>query len=127
VSAKKRKSPGVSVVLTDRALADLRNIEDFSVRTWGRRTADKYLADIESALDRLRETPEILRLEPGLADGLYFYRVRKQVLVCDCAKDFITVLTLIHTSMDIPVRLAELEPRLAAEIQFLRDKLHRTK
>lgn len=121
---RRKKSSPPTVVLTQRAQSDLREIERFSVREWGRKTADEYLDDLQSALDRLKEDPEILRLEPDLAPGLYFYRVRRHFLVCDCSSETIVVLTVIHTSMDIPARLAELEPRLAAEVAFLRRKVH---
>jgi toxin ParE1/3/4 len=112
------------VELTHRALSDLRAIEQFSIKEWGRKIADKYLDDIAAALDRLRQNPEILRLEPDFAPGLYFYRVKKHFLVCDAQDDLIIVLTVIHTSMDLPARLLELEPRLAVESQLLRTKLH---
>lgn len=111
------------VELTQRAVTDLREIEQFSVMEWGRKTADKYLDDIAAGLDRLSENPDILRLEPDFAPGLYFYRVKKHVLVCDYNDNVVFVLTIIHTSMDLPARLLELEPRLVAEAQLLRRKL----
>ena len=112
------------VSLTQRALNDLRELEEFSIRQWGQKTADKYLSEIAAALDRLQENPDILRLEPDFAPGLYFYRVKKHFLVCDYHNDYTVVLTLIHTSMDLPSRLLELESRLAMESQILRSKLH---
>ncbi|MCE9556499.1 MAG: hypothetical protein K8T91_24380, partial [Planctomycetes bacterium] len=33
-------------------------------------------------MDRIQADPDILRLEPQLSAGLYFYRVKKHVLVC---------------------------------------------
>ena len=119
----RKRAPRVQ--LSRRALRDLRQIEQFSVREWGRKTADKYLDDIAAALDRLSENPEILRREPDFAPGLYFYRIRKHFLVCDYQDQLVIVLTLIHTSMDLPARLHELEPRLALESQMLRSKLRR--
>lgn len=121
-----RSRRGVRVELTQRALRDLRAIEQFSVREWDRRTADRYLDDVAAALDRLGENPGILGLESDFAPGLHFYRVRKHFLVCDYHDDLVVVLTVIHTSMDLPARLAELEPRLASESAFLRSKLHRS-
>lgn len=103
---------------------DLRELEEFSIRQWGQKTADKYLSEIAAALDRLQENPDILHLEPDFAPGLYFYRVKKHFLVCDYHNDHTVVLTLIHTSMDLPSRLLELESRLAMESQILRSKLH---
>jgi toxin ParE1/3/4 len=119
-----RSRRDTQVELTQRALGDLRAIEKLSIKEWGRKTADKYLDDVAAALDRLRENPEILRLEPDFAPGLYFYRVKKHFLVCDIHDALVIVLTVIHTSMNLPARLLELEPRLAAESQLLRTKLH---
>ncbi len=112
------------VRLTRRALSDLREIEQFSVKEWGRKTARLYLDEIQAALGRLQENPDILRLEPDFAPGLFFYRVKRHFLVCDYRDDLLIVLTVIHTSMDLPARLLELEPRLAAESQLLRSRLH---
>lgn len=125
MSRRKKPSKKTSLKITQRALADLRAIERYSVKEWGQKTADNYLDDIADALDRLCENPGILRLEPDFSPGLYFYRVQKHVLVCDYQRDTVIVLTLIHTSMDLPTRLLELEPRLVAESQVLQAKLHR--
>ncbi len=118
--ASHRPSPKSTVHLTERGLADLREIETHSVQQWGRKVADRYLDDLQSGLDRIRENPEILRLDQEFAAGLYFYRVVKHVLVCDLHESQVIVLAVIHTSMDIPVRLRELEPRLAEEVAMLR-------
>lgn len=112
------------VELTQRALSDLREIEQFSIQEWGRKTARQYLDNFQAALDRLQENPRLLQLEPDFAPGLYFYRVKGHFLVCDVHDDLIVVLTVIHTSMDLPTRLSELEPRLAAESQLIRSRLH---
>ena len=114
-----------TLALTQRALADIGEIERYSVKEWGRKVAGKYLADIAAALDRIEENPQILRLEPAFAPGLYFYRVKKHVIVCDFHDEAVTVLTVIHTSMDLPARLLELERRLAAEVRILQDKRQR--
>lgn len=119
----KRSSSATRVFLTERALSDLDGIERYSIKQWGRKVVDRYLGDIAAALDRIRDQPEILRLEPEFALGLHFYRVNKHILVCDVNQRLIIVLTVIHTSMDLPTRLQELEPQLMAEVEFLRNKL----
>jgi plasmid stabilization system protein ParE len=125
LSSRKKQSRKAAVELTHRALADLREIESRSVKAWGRKTAEAYLGSIAAALDRLRDDPGILRLEPDFSPGLYFYRVKKHHLVCDYHDDQVIVLMVIHTSMDLPARLLELEPRLISESQYLRSRLHR--
>jgi plasmid stabilization system protein ParE len=125
LSPRQKRSRTAAVALTQRALADLREIEHYSIKEWGRKTAHRYLGDIASALDRIRENPKILRLEPDLTPGLFFYRVKKHFLVCDFHGETVIVLAVIHTSMDLPARLLDLEPRLIAEAQLLQSQLHK--
>lgn len=114
------------LLLTERALHDIQGIFDYSAERWGKRTAEKYLDDIEAGLDRVKAQPALLRPEPDFHAALTFYRINKHLLVCDTTPESIVVLTVIHASMDIPVRLAELQPTLAAEVELLHRKL-RTK
>lgn len=123
MSPRKKRGAPTAIALTHRALADLREIERYSVQEWGHKAADRYLNEIEAALNRLRESPAILRMEPEFSPGLWFYRVQKHVLVCDMDQNQILVLTVLHTSMDLSARLAELQPRLMAEAEWLREKL----
>ncbi|NUQ65778.1 MAG: type II toxin-antitoxin system RelE/ParE family toxin [Pirellulales bacterium] len=86
-------------------------------------TAAKYIGRIESALDRIAENPDLLREEPQFAESLRFYRVEKHVLACDVQEELVYVLTVLHTSMDIPTRLARLQPQLLLEARLLHEKL----
>jgi plasmid stabilization system protein ParE len=123
LSGRKKSARKVRLKLAHRAVNDLRAIERYSFEKWGRRTADRYLDDIAAALDRIQQQPDILRLEPQFAADLFFYRVHNHFLVCDYQADCVIVLTVIHTSMDIPRRLQELEPRLVAEAELMRNRL----
>lgn len=124
MSHPKRKQPA-AIALAERAISDLRAIEEYSVERWGNKVADRYFEEIVAALDRLSDAPGLLREEPALASGLHFYRVRKHVLVCDSRDATIIVLAVIHSAMDLPARLAELEPRLISEAEILHEKLRR--
>ena len=115
MSAKKTKS---DLLLTERALRDIADIERFSVAQWGKTAAAKYISDIEAALSLLQENAALLRTEEELHPELRFYRVNKHVLVCDVQQDTIFLLTVIHASRDIPSRLAEMQPSLMMEILF---------
>ena len=89
--------------------------------------APRYMGDFEAALQRLIENPNLLRGQPRLHDFLYFYRVNKHQLVCDKQPNAIFVLTVMHSSMDIPERLIELEPTLALEVEMLHQQLEKLK
>lgn len=118
-----RAKPKKKLLLTQRALNDIAEIESYSIAEWGRRAAAKYLADLEAALARLREAPELLTPEADLHPDLRFYRVNKHLLVCDEKPKVIFLLTVIHSSRDIPSCLAELQPTLAAEVELLTKRL----
>ena len=90
---------------------------------WGKQAAEKYLDAIESSLDRMQTQPGLLRPEPDFHTSLTFYRINQHLLVCDARPESIVVLTVVHASMDIPARLAELQPTLAAEVELLHRKL----
>jgi plasmid stabilization system protein ParE len=111
------------LLLTERALSDLTEIEAHSIAQWGRRTADRYLRDIESSLELIGENPGILRSLDGLPPELRFHLVNKHWLVCDVTPRSVLVLTVIHATMDVPARLAELVPQFAAEVALLRGQL----
>lgn len=113
----------LKLLLTQRALQDIQEIFDYSVESWGKRAAEKYLDAIEAALDRVKTQPALLRPEPDLHAALTFYRFDQHLLVCDARSNSMVVLTVVHASMDIPARLAELQPTLAAEVELLHRRL----
>ena len=119
--------PKFSLLLTRRALIDVGDIFEYSTRQWGKKTAEKYLDDIEAGLERVKEQPSLLQEAPELHSALKFYRVNKHVFVCDVLSKSIVVLTVVHASMDIPNRLAELQPTLSTEVELLHRKLQGTK
>lgn len=113
------------IELTRRAILDIADIEQYSLKEWGPRVADEYLVDLSAALERLGESPQLLRERPEIFPRLRFYRVRKHFLVGDVIGDRILVLTVVHGSMDLPKRLAELEPLLLEEVELLHRRIAR--
>lgn len=116
--------PRSGLLLTHRALRDLQGVLAYSTEQWGKTVAEQYIDALEAGLERLREQPDLLRPEPDLHPALRFYRVNRHLFVCDARPGAIVVLTVIHSSMDIPSRLGELQPSLAAEVEILHRRLH---
>ena len=123
----KRKPVKSTVRLTDRTLQDFIAIEEYSISTWGKKDAAKYMNDFEFALQRISANPGLLREEPNLHEYLYFYRVNKHLLVCDVQAKAIFVLTVLNANMDIPERLNQLEPTLKLEVEMLHEQLAKAK
>jgi len=120
--SKASRSKKNRLLLTDRSLKDLATLKQYSIEQWGKKTASKYLAQIEDSLSLILSNPELLRQEEGFHQFLRFYQVKKHVLVFDIQDRDIILLTLFHGSMDIFARLAKLEPTLAAEAELLHRK-----
>jgi toxin ParE1/3/4 len=105
--------------LSRRALRDIEEIRNYSVEHWGQKVAEEYLNGVEEALARLRESPNLLRTKPEFSRHLQFYRVHRHFLVCSTIGQSIYVLAVKHGSLDLPKRLAELEPRVLDEANLL--------
>ena len=82
------------IELTRRAILDIADIEQYSLKEWGPRVADEYLVDLSAALERLGESPQLLRERPEIFPRLRFYRVRKHFLVGDVIGDKLPTLGL---------------------------------
>ena len=111
------------IKLTHRAMSDLLEIREYSIQTFGNKTADQYLSDIENALSLLQEHPELAKTKQNFSDYFYFYRVRKHTFVCSIIKKVVIILTIKHTQMDLQERLGNLEPTLLKEAEILYSKL----
>lgn len=111
------------MLLTDRSLSDIAGVEAYSIEQWGKKTAAKYLSQIEDALTRIGKSPELLQQLEGFPTGFQYYVVNKHVLAFDVDAQSLILLAVLHGSMDIPSRLSELVPTLAAEIEIMRKRL----
>lgn len=119
---KTKRKP--TIHLTNRALRDIADIEAYSVEQCGKDAADRYLSTLEARISRIAAQPGLLRAEEPFHETLRFYRIEKHLLVCETGvAGKIIILTVLHASMDIPSRLAELEPNLALEAELLLKQL----
>ena len=109
------------VHLTLRALLDIDGIDVYSTERWGEGVATEYLSDLHRGMKRLEGSPGLLLKRPNRSLRLRFYQVRENMLVCDVVGDRIYVLSLFYGGMDLPERVAEMEPQLVLEAE----RLHR--
>jgi toxin ParE1/3/4 len=55
---------------SDSALRDLEEIDDYSVRQWGERRAEQYLAELSACCERLAANPLLGRQNEDILPGL---------------------------------------------------------
>lgn len=117
--AKARKA---KVFLTDRATADLQEIESYTIGKWGDAQAAKYL----DAFDRffsLVESETGVLLPIPIIDTLLTHSVESHVVVCTKWNGDVLVLTIVHASRDLLPHLDRLLPTLKTEVERMKKRL----
>jgi plasmid stabilization system protein ParE len=127
VTAKKKPITACKIYLTDRALADLVEVEAFSIVTWGKAVAAKYLLKFEKAFRLLESNPDLARANPELGTDLLLFRVEKHLLACIQVKGGLAILTVAHASRDLENVLNDLSPTLKLEVNALVKKIESRK
>lgn len=87
--------------LTARAAADLREIGRYTKKTWGLEQARHYRDELEVALQKLSLTPDMGRQRDAIAPGVRSFRIAAHIPFYVQTKNGITVLRLLHPSMDV--------------------------
>ncbi|NOQ34890.1 MAG: type II toxin-antitoxin system RelE/ParE family toxin [Methylococcaceae bacterium] len=95
--------------------ADRRQDEiwDYSDKTWSKAQAEKYIRNLHKHLQALadrkkqwRNLPNSLIVPPDLNIKIYFSQYeRHYVFFRELSEDSIGIMSILHESMDIPVRL----------------------
>ena len=117
--AKARKS---NVFLSERAIADLLEIEAFSTEKWGKATADRYLNAFDNFFALVEAQPGILLSIPVI-ERLLTHSVEKHVVVCTLWNDDVLVLTIVHSSRELITHVDRLLPTLKSEVELLKKRL----
>ena len=109
-------------LLTRNAALDLRRIYTRSRREWGDDVADRYLADLYSAMRVAAVNPETGRLRLYRSVPFLMVPARQHFVIYDLLPRGIAVLTVQHQVRDIETLIAELTPAFHAEVGRLKRK-----
>jgi plasmid stabilization system protein ParE len=108
-----------SVIITRRALRDIRAIQQYSLESWGNNVAKEYKDAIHDAIQLIQERPGILMHKDDISKYLQFNPVRKHLLVCQEREGQYFIIAVIYGGRDLPERLVELESDFKDEIGAL--------
>lgn len=92
--------------LSPQAERDLEEIWTYTCRTWSRRQADQYHADLITAIDRLARGQLTGRAVDDLRPGYLKYPVGQHVLFYRLNINFLDVIRILHQRMDVPAHLS---------------------
>ena len=87
--------------VTRRALTDLRDIARYTRETWGQKQARLYLEELELGIQKLALSPGLGRVRAEVALSVRSFPIARQVALYVESKGGITVLRVLHPSMDV--------------------------
>lgn len=93
------------VALRPKARADLDDIWNYTVETWGYNHAEKYLRALNRAFELLAEKPDIGRIYDEVHEGLRVYPSGRHLIFYFATDNGIDVVRVLHERMDISSHL----------------------
>ncbi len=90
------------VFLAKRAKKDLIEIRRYTVRSWSKEQAKKYIAQIRSCADELASHQLKGKMREDVAPNVKSYHVGRHVIFYVESKAGIKVARVLHDSMDFP-------------------------
>jgi toxin ParE1/3/4 len=91
--------------LTPAGKSDLLEIWKYTVKTWGKNQAEKYLLNIEAKLEQLAVNPELGMRRPEIRSGYYSLPVEKHIIFYLHSGNYINIIGVLHGRMDINKKL----------------------
>ena len=92
---------------TKRALADLRDIARYTRETWAQRQARLYREELELGIRKLALSPGMGRVRADVAPSVRSFPIARHVAFHVEGEGGITVLRLLHPSMDVARAFSE--------------------
>ena len=97
--------------LSPLAECDLEEIWLYTLRTWSRDQADRYHITMINAIEGLASGERIGRDASDIREAYLKYAVGRHVVFYRDGGDHLTIIRVLHQSMDIPVQLGAGEKR----------------
>lgn len=87
--------------LTPAAQKDLSSIWDFTQDRWDAQQAEKYIREIQAAVERVADSPDRGRTRDEIREGYRSYAVGSHVVFYVARSSRIDVIRILHQRMDV--------------------------
>ena len=98
-------------ILTNKAVADLTCIWEYTYEEWSETQADKYYTTLINTCQELADNPTMGKAYNEVADKLLGYRVERHIIfyqpIPNKASATIKIIRILHESMDLRNRILE--------------------
>lgn len=90
----------IGYVLSDRAQFDLREIWSYSFNQWGEDQAERYMAELRSAIEAIAESPQLGRPCDEIRRGHFKFLVGSHVVFYRKMDREIAIVRVLHQHMN---------------------------
>jgi len=92
--------------LTNKAVADLSGIWNYTIDTWSEKQADKYYQMLLDNFTEIAENPTIGKSYSGIANHLFGLKAGRHIIFYRKLKDgFVEITRILHEQMDLKNRV----------------------
>ena len=94
--------------LTNKAVADLSNIWEYTYEVWSEKQADKYYDILISNCEDIAENPNLGKVYKGISKRLLGVKVNKHIIFFRTInQNYIEITRILHERMDLKKRIVE--------------------
>ena len=94
--------------LTNKAVADLSKIWEYTFEVWSEKQADKYYDELISNCEEIAETPDLGKTYKGISKQLLGIKVNRHIIFYrTISKDYVEIIRILHQRMDLKIRITE--------------------
>ena len=94
--------------LTNKAVADLSNIWEYTYEVWSEKQADKYYDILISNCENIAENPDLGKVYKGISKQLLGVKINKHIIFFRTInQNYIEITRILHERMDLKKRIAE--------------------
>jgi toxin ParE1/3/4 len=91
----------ISFVLARAAYADLEDIENYTLETWGEAQRDRYISGLFEKFDAVAANPALGRSRPELAEGVRSLPHEQHVIFYEIIGERCHILRVLHHARDV--------------------------
>ena len=94
--------------LTNKAVADLSKIWEYTFEVWSEKQADKYYDGLISNCEEIAENPDFGKNYEGISKQLLGIKSNRHIIFYSTLnEDYIEITRILHERMDLKKRIAE--------------------
>lgn len=93
--------------LTNKAVADLSKIWNYTFEVWSEKQGDKYYKTLISNCQEIANTPDLGKIYDGITSKLFGIKVNRHIIFYRTLEDHIEITRILHERMDLKKRILE--------------------